>query len=190
MKFNRALKDEPISEELKKEIRASTQHAKRFYSNIKEESDRGSALWAMSFLDERLKEILEAHMLVDKNVLKRLFEGPGAAMGTLSMRISFAYMLGSISKDAHNELHLMREIRNEFAHSEEKIEFTDKRIAQKCFALKYNVEPSVTARDRFEASAFFVCAFLALAKMTARRPKPRQDQGLDFIKSIKSINAV
>ena len=47
---------------------------------------------------------------------KSLFEGNGP-FSTLSSKIDVAYALGLLSSEERRELHLLRKIRNEFAHA-------------------------------------------------------------------------
>ena len=55
-------------------------------------------------------------------------------LGTLSSRIDVCYLAKIINKDIHNELHLIRKIRNQFGHVAEEILFPPRKflIAVRC----------------------------------------------------------
>jgi DNA-binding MltR family transcriptional regulator len=78
-------------------------------------SHRGCALAAAAFLDERLKQLLSA--LFVPGCVEGLLDGATAPLGTLSARILTAQALGLLPPKAARDLHLIRKIRNEFAHS-------------------------------------------------------------------------
>jgi len=62
------------------------------------------------------------------NTLKdKLFEGVGP-LRTFSAKIDIAYSMGLISAGVRRDLHAMREIRNEFAHSDGILSFNHEAI--------------------------------------------------------------
>jgi hypothetical protein len=78
------------------------------------ESDRGRVLVACGFLEQLLKEIIVAFMVEDA-VVDEFFSGT-APLSTFSSRITGAFLFGLIAKNEFETLHLMRKIRNDFAH--------------------------------------------------------------------------
>lgn len=52
-----------------------------------------------------------------------LLDGAYAPLGTFSAKIDLAYRIGLIRLDERSSFHLIRKIRNEFAHSSEEINF-------------------------------------------------------------------
>jgi hypothetical protein len=79
------------------------------------ESDRGAALVAGAMLDEALKSLLSKRLVPperkDRDTLAR-----DAPLSTFSARINAASQMGLISRYLARDLHLIRSIRNEFAH--------------------------------------------------------------------------
>jgi len=57
-------------------------------------------------------------------------------LGTFSARIDAAYCLGLLSKDENRDLHLIRKIRNDFAHKLIDMSFESQEIASRCRELK------------------------------------------------------
>lgn len=86
-----------------------------FINQFVEESDRAAVILGTSKLEELLGKLLSRYMIAsytdDDPLLKR--DGP---LGTFSSRIYAAYRLGLIDTEFAKVLHLVRKIRNEFAH--------------------------------------------------------------------------
>jgi DNA-binding MltR family transcriptional regulator len=89
-----------------------------YLSLLKHESPRGHVLISMGLLEDKLKQVLLAFMAQGGNS-KSLVDGPNAPLGTLSSRIAACYALSLITKCEHDNLTLMRRIRNDFAHDME-----------------------------------------------------------------------
>ena len=106
---------------------------------LREESDRGAVLVGAAFLDDLLQELLAAFFVdpaslssaKERDRLNGLFQPNGAA-GSFSSRITLAYALGLISKRDCDDLNLVREIRNDFAHKLRYASFSDDSIHDRC----------------------------------------------------------
>ena len=126
-----------------------------FLREFNSESDRGAALTAASMLDERLEEILTA-FLAEVPARKHLLAGFNAPLGTFSARASAAYALGLIQKNEHEEITLIRKIRNEFGHQWKSVSFDSGRVADLCRQLPWlgpaEHESEATLRGRFNAA--------------------------------------
>ena len=80
---------------------------------------------------------------------KKMFEGYGP-LGSFSSKIDIAHALGFIDARASRSLHAVREIRNEFAHSEDgEISFHHPSIVELCKKL-----PNKQNKDRSLAGHF------------------------------------
>jgi DNA-binding MltR family transcriptional regulator len=102
------------SEILKKEFKGS--------------SDRAAAIVGTSYLDEILATMIKAYIVDDKpNKDKELFEGNGP-LSTFSSRIDISFRFGLISRDEQSLLHLIRKIRNDFAHKLSEASFDNSTI--------------------------------------------------------------
>jgi DNA-binding MltR family transcriptional regulator len=80
------------------------------------ETDRGLAITSSAMLDHLLASLIEAFLVNDKKATKELLKGPNSPLGTFWSRIIIAYSLGLIPSDERNDLELIGEIRNKFAH--------------------------------------------------------------------------
>ncbi|MFT3788028.1 MAG: hypothetical protein QM770_17965 [Tepidisphaeraceae bacterium] len=87
-----------------------------FEHEAKKESQRAVAIISVSVLDEALVGLLKAAMLPCPTGNDPLFDGAYAPMGSFSAKIDFACRLGLISAGVAQSLHLVRKIRNDFAH--------------------------------------------------------------------------
>lgn len=95
------------------------------------ESDRGAALYAAAHLDERLKLLMQSFLVDDESAIAPMLSGNGA-LATFSSRIDMAYLLGLLPPIVRRDLHLIRKIRNEFAHSAQPLTFQYPAIASRC----------------------------------------------------------
>jgi Mannitol repressor len=128
------------------------------------ESDRGTALIAVAWVDDALEACLRAFFR-DKNpqlrqVRKRAnrekqeairFENggggdrhrrivdallqPDGPLGSFASRIKLAYLLGIITVSLYSDLEIMRKIRNSFAHGRQTVRFSDQSIKDRCRSL-------------------------------------------------------
>jgi hypothetical protein len=75
------------------------------------------AIWAAATLDDTLGSLLAIYMSNLSNRLReKLFTGYGP-LSSFSAKIDIAYSLNLITANLRRDLHIFREIRNEFAHS-------------------------------------------------------------------------
>jgi hypothetical protein len=93
---------------------------------IGRESDRGCVLVAGSVLDEGLEQLLRAEMPEDPKLLGELFNNSGP-LASFWARSRAALALGYITKDTFEDLEIIREVRNRFAHGYGPATLTDPR---------------------------------------------------------------
>lgn len=150
-----------------------------FRRSLTRESDRGCALFAAAYLDEALLALLRASF-VDHEPTIREFTGTNGPLASFSARIDACFLLGLLSEAERRELHLVRKIRNDFAHKAEPIDFEHSPIADRCRQLQYSVrETDSSARSHFIGA---VCAVLGLihgAEIAAHQPSVIPDLPLD-----------
>ena len=83
------------------------------------ESDRACVILALAEIDQVLRDLLEAFFIPPSQSSKKygltLF-GPDEPAGTLSARIELSYRSGLIPEWCQKEAHILRRIRNDFAH--------------------------------------------------------------------------
>lgn len=103
------------------------------------QTDRGVAIVAMAWVEEAIRDAIFSFLKDDKKSRERLFRQSGP-LAALSAKIDLARMLGMTSSLVTSDLHLLRGIRNEFAHSiladdHTSLSFETEHIKDKCLAL-------------------------------------------------------
>jgi DNA-binding MltR family transcriptional regulator len=131
----------------------------RFLNLFNKESDRGAALIAASFLDNSLKEIIEAFLIESKSS-KELIDGFNAPIGTFSSRINLANSLGLLMEDEYSLLHSLRKIRNEFGHEWDEVTFESRSIKNKIQNLQWYGPEDITERTNKAKFNFAVVKLL------------------------------
>lgn len=137
---------------------------------IDHESDRGCALMMASFLEDQLFHLLSESFVDDPKTIKGLLTGTGG-LSSFSARIDMAYLLGIITPMIRHDLHLIRKIRNEFAHNPGRLSFSDHDIIQRCKELSFNILPNLSPREKFIQVALGTFGFITGARKNARRPE-------------------
>lgn len=144
------------------------------------ESHRGCALAAAAFLDERLKQLLQASFV--ERCGKSLLDGQNAPLSTFSARILAAEGLGLIPPKAARDLNLIRKIRNEFAHRLDCDSFDDPQISSLCRELCYCFSnPHGSARSRFTNATSGVLALIDAKTAFATRPVQPEDSTREVV---------
>lgn len=114
-----------MAESFFSEISRQTSPA-RLSESITHLNRRGHAATAMmttTRLEMWLKGAIVRHFTNSPRRLQdKLFDYKGP-LGTFSAKIDIAYAIGAISPEAHRTLHIMRDIRNDFAHAEDEMDF-------------------------------------------------------------------
>ena len=78
------------------------------------ETDRGSAVLAGSYVENHLGLYIKSRM-TDQSIAERLFASEGS-LSTFSQRIDLGQAFGLLTKVQCGDLHLIKKIRNHFAH--------------------------------------------------------------------------
>jgi DNA-binding MltR family transcriptional regulator len=130
---------------------------KNFRHSLEEESDRGSALMAAAFIEEKIGELLQLFCVDNKKIYTRLFENNGA-LATFSSKIDLAFLLGIIPKNIFDDLHLLRRIRNDFAHKASHITFESSPIKERCYSFSVLVKTQLRDHPR----AYFLRAMTVI----------------------------
>jgi hypothetical protein len=96
----------------------------KFLAEVNSQTDRGAAIVSAGVLDEILELVILARLIeISAERREALFNRSGSPLSAFSPKIEMAFALGIISNDARLALHLVREIRNIFAHRIEQITF-------------------------------------------------------------------
>ncbi len=161
-----------------------------FRRELTRETDRGAALFATAHLEDKLAQVLRAFLVDDTSASDPLFRGT-AALATFSARIDVSYLLGLIPTSARRDLHLIRRIRNEFAHSSSILRFDEGPIAARCRELHF-VSLAETPRARFTQSAMAIDGIIEakirlLTDGRMSRCIPAQERPMPAAETIKRL---
>lgn len=88
---------------------------KLFVNEIKNESDRAAVILGTSQLDVLLYQLIEGFLLPSTSSRDDLLDGD-KPLASFSARINFAYRVGLIDAEFVRALHIVRKIRNSYAH--------------------------------------------------------------------------
>jgi hypothetical protein len=105
----------------KSSSRSSFEHASHWFevylTEFEKESDRAAVIVSASIFDDALSNLLRQHLVPNPASVDELFDGSNAPLGSFSAKIALAHRIGLISGSFARNLHLIRRIRNEFAHN-------------------------------------------------------------------------
>lgn len=158
------------------------------------QTDRGSALVAAAWVDDALDAYLRAFFRPDKKLVDEILQSEGA-LGTFSSRIKITYLLGLIDSNSHNDLEIIRGIRNDFAHVRQQIRFTDQSIKDRCKRLHaakaFQLGTGTTMRsprEMFLISAYFLGEYLLSLAENTKPPRMMEiDYGVPIRRFAKSM---
>lgn len=157
----------------------------KFLQEHQKESDRGCALIIASNLDNRLSELINSFFInIGEKQKKEIFDGNGC-LSSFSSKINICHALGLIPKNEFDDLNIIRKIRNDFAHNEGGIRFTDQNMEDRCNSLTMtndlkNNRPELShiidsARSAFVITACSISLILSeRTKNTTRRNTPQK----------------
>jgi hypothetical protein len=107
-----------------------------FLKEFQRETDRAAAVLAVAYLDSRLETLLRTKFVAGPKFVEDLLTRQGG-LSSFSARISIAYAVGLISMRSAKDLHLVRQIRNDFAHQLHGLSFKTHGIASR--VAKFNI---------------------------------------------------
>jgi len=149
---------------------------------LNNESDRACALMAAAFLDDQLRQLLEANLVQDKKVLVRILDQRGP-LATFSSRIDMAYAMGLIGKRTLLDLNLLRKIRNEFAHTAEPLSFDSPKVSAWCSQLHLRIGSDVVnARQMFTRTMATLFSAITQHQVAPKGTPPAADPDMISVK--------
>lgn len=144
-------------------------------ADISDQSDRGAAIIAAAYLEDRLENIILQKLSATglalgpkgDSVQKRLVGGNGP-LATFSAKIDFAAAIGFLGPVSYRDAHLIRKIRNDFAHISTPATFEDEPMVCRCAELRLGqihlsfgrTEPPTTAREQYLDTVFKLWNYL------------------------------
>ncbi len=120
-----------------------------FKESMKED-DRAAATLIAAELDVHLLKLLSDHLLPHVENISSPLLGRGEPLEAFGARVELAFRLGLIPPIFHHDLHLIRKIRNEFAHGPAGISFEDgrlKRLASRLIIGRQELERIWTGKE-------------------------------------------
>lgn len=96
---------------------------------------RALGIVTAAIVEDRLTTALKVRLSRHEAVAKSFLDYRGAA-GSFSAKIDFGYLLEMYGADTRHDLHIIRDIRNKFAHTPAAKDFDYQSIADKCKSLK------------------------------------------------------
>lgn len=150
---------------------------------FKGESDRACVILGSAVLDSALEILLKGFFLPSATADDPLFDGANACLATFSSRIEMAARLGLIDSAFAKNLHLVRRIRNDFAHNIAGCTFTDSAVLSRLTELRRSSglpENALDARPNFPEGPrgdfqMVVSAMQWLLRAYAEHVKPLSD---------------
>lgn len=109
-------------------------------AEIEKQTDRGAAIVGAAWVEEALLAALHSFLEHDKSAWDRLFRKSGP-LSSFSAKIDLSRLLGMTSSAITSDLHIVRDVRNSFAHSlfakdDSRLAFSTRSIGDKCLALR------------------------------------------------------
>ena len=151
----------------------------QFRNSLTRETDRGLALAASAYLAAELHKLLTAHLVQHDDALDSLF-GRYGPLASFSASVDLAFAVGLLSEKARRDLHLIRKIRNIFAHDPAVRGFADSDIASRCAELYHDgFREALDPRRKFTRVVLGVLAMIHAAAMSARQPTSPAELDLD-----------
>jgi hypothetical protein len=107
---------------------------------LESQSDRGAAIVGAAWVEEELTAAIRSFLQKDKRAWERLFNR-SAPLSAFASKIDLARLLGMCTAAIASDLHIVRELRNEFAHSvlskdHIALAFSLPHLKDKCMALR------------------------------------------------------
>ena len=156
---------------------------------LKDESDRAKVIIVAAHLDQLLDEMLRLALVPCSSSNDPLFDGPNAPLANFSNRIDLSYRLGLISEFAAKSLHLIRKIRNNFAHGITGCSFDDQSIKsriEELYRLHRIDDKHTELKDSFPDSIkgrfiMSVIMLIGVIQETSHLVKPRQQKQPEWL---------
>lgn len=169
---------EELAARMPSDVGAGALEVVNFRNSILEETDRGAVLMSAAFLDDKLKELIQKRLVHDTKVGRRAFEFNGP-LGTFASRIDFAYLLGILPKNAWKDLHLIRKIRNEFAHSAAPLTYENEKVKSLCDRLVFHgVKDVAEAGSKFRRSVVGLLTHVTFSTFTTEHIEALADYAI------------
>jgi len=99
-----------------KEEQDSQWQFKFLIDQFSKESDRAAVILVASIIDENLGTLLKSYLVPNPSSSDSLFDSATSPLSNFSSKIDLCFRIGIISGKLTRDLHIIRKIRNSFAH--------------------------------------------------------------------------
>jgi DNA-binding MltR family transcriptional regulator len=124
---------------------------------IQRQTDRGAAIIAAAVIEDVLKHLISARLVeLSSKRKKALFDESNGPLSNLSSKIELGFALGLFNEERRDSLHLIRKVRNTFAHKMHPISFEDPHISE---IVETGVTPQVKAYRSMSSRTKFLFTF-------------------------------
>jgi DNA-binding MltR family transcriptional regulator len=106
-----------------------------FIVHLEIQEDRSAAITAVSMLEGMLSQALKYRLILNSRLRDQLFGGYGP-LATFSAKIDLGYAVGLYNSDTNYDLHVIRRVRNHFAHSFQPRYFFHDDITKLCKSMR------------------------------------------------------
>src|SRR5262249_3226752 len=96
--------------------------------SMRSESARAKVILSACYLEELTLQFVSILLKECSDKTDALFDGPTAPLSSFSSRIEMLWRMGAIDDKLKESLHLIRRIRNQFAHRIRDCSFDDQKI--------------------------------------------------------------
>jgi hypothetical protein len=152
----------------------------RLTEEIIKQSDRGAAVIGGAIVEAGLTDLLHERLIGSNTLLERLFSyEANGALATFGAKIDVGIATGATTPHLGSQLHLIRKIRNKFAHNLDVVDFTDKEVSG--WASTFDPTPGVEtteARGKFIMAVGRTSLAMSLLRrlFTAKLTAPTDEQ--------------
>jgi len=159
-----------------------------FLAEFQKETDRASVILTAAMLDDVLSELLKARLVPCPGSADALFDDANAPLANFSSRIEMSFRLGLISHRFARDMHLVRKIRNSFAHNISGCHFKDMSVLNRIKALEQSMGvnaakdiPAHLNKDDPKEMFCYMCGYMLWILHSAKNSVPclRIDDALD-----------
>jgi hypothetical protein len=124
---------------------------------IGKQTDRGAAIIAAAAIDDVLERLIIARFVeLSSNRKDALFGPSNGPLSGLSSKIELGFALGLFNEERRQSLHLIRKVRNAFAHKMDPISFEDPNIFE---IVEAGMTPKVKAYTAMSSRTKFLFTF-------------------------------
>jgi len=113
------------------ELSTDSQH---LYDVLNDGTDLACVLIGTSYLAELMATVLKEHFIAS-SIVEKLLDPQRGALGGFATRCDLAYCLNLITKPIYNDLIIVAQIRNQFAHKHLALDFADASVRELCAKL-------------------------------------------------------